>query len=354
MPYDPYALLPFCEEDRAYAGSRFSEVRDAVFANPYQHVWGGEEEPPLPYRVPSFFELLRGVLPYVKPERYFRRAAERAVDSHADLRWGRDRMGYRRLIHPNGVCLSGLWEIEEDAGYTGYFRKGSRGLVIARYSAPGAARRGEGRGQAMAAKLFPTANRDHSEPLRTAHFFMGDDISGTFTPYVNDIALTNAPNVTPENSWSSGPVLLLCFVLFKLVDLEPTIRQLHQIAELGEPEGAEIRAPGFMRLRIGEGHPRIEGDGLDLRDEIMALLYDRGDPKPKRKLVYDIDVTDDFVDHGLLAKRREFSNWRRVGRLTFDEATISYNGDHVLHFTHPGWRSDRNNPETAIRPAYSA
>ncbi|HMF06063.1 MAG TPA: hypothetical protein VKE72_03500, partial [Methylocella sp.] len=27
-------------EDRAYSGSRYSEVRDAIFANPYQEVWG--------------------------------------------------------------------------------------------------------------------------------------------------------------------------------------------------------------------------------------------------------------------------------------------------------------------------
>ena len=35
-------------EDNAYKGSRFSEVRDALFANPYQKVWGGEGEPALP------------------------------------------------------------------------------------------------------------------------------------------------------------------------------------------------------------------------------------------------------------------------------------------------------------------
>src|SRR5580692_1686108 len=29
------------DEDRGYRGSRFSEVRDAIFANPYQKVWGG-------------------------------------------------------------------------------------------------------------------------------------------------------------------------------------------------------------------------------------------------------------------------------------------------------------------------
>ena len=36
------------EEDRGYRGSRFSEVRDALFANPYQRVWGGPGQPPLP------------------------------------------------------------------------------------------------------------------------------------------------------------------------------------------------------------------------------------------------------------------------------------------------------------------
>jgi len=36
------------EEDRGYRGSRFSEVRDALFANPYQRVWGGPGELPLP------------------------------------------------------------------------------------------------------------------------------------------------------------------------------------------------------------------------------------------------------------------------------------------------------------------
>ncbi len=35
------------DEDIGYRGSRFSEIRDAVFANPYQKVWGVVDEPPL-------------------------------------------------------------------------------------------------------------------------------------------------------------------------------------------------------------------------------------------------------------------------------------------------------------------
>ena len=38
----------FADEDRLYAGSRFRDVVDALFANPYQKVWGREGGPPLP------------------------------------------------------------------------------------------------------------------------------------------------------------------------------------------------------------------------------------------------------------------------------------------------------------------
>lgn len=351
MPHDPCAQQQYGEEDRSYKGSRFSEVKAAVFANPYQYVWGGEKEPALPYRIPSVIELLRGVLPFFAPKYFFVRAAQRSVDSRADLRWGPDRMGYKRLIHPNGVCLAGLWEIDADNPYSGYFRKGSRALAIARYSAPILAKRGDGRGQAMAGKLFPTTDPDHAERLVTGNFFTGDDIAGTAKKYLDEIELTNAPNVTPANAWNATWVLMVCFVVFTLVDRESTIRQLHQIAELGKPADEQTSAPKCMRLTLADGHRRIEGERLDLRDEIMGMIYDRGDPDPKRKLVFNIDVTDDFEDRGHLSKTRIFSNWRRIGRLTFDEATISYNGDHVLHFTHPGWRTDRDRPETALRPS---
>ena len=33
----------------------------------------------------------------------------------------------------------------------------------------------------------------------------------------------------------------------------------------------------------------------------------------------------------------------------FDNAVVSHNGDGVIHFTHPTWRQDRNDPATATR-----
>jgi hypothetical protein len=51
----------------------------------------------------------------------------------------------------------------------------------------------------------------------------------------------------------------------------------------------------------------------------------------------------------MLKVRRSFRNWRRIGSIVFDNAVISYNGDAVIHFSHPTWRHDRNDPSTATR-----
>jgi hypothetical protein len=147
-----------------------------------------------------------------------------------------------------------------------------------------------------------------------------------------------------------APVLLVTGVVFGQVDKNPTIRQLYQIAELGQPTGEPTRTPTFMRLVVDSAQPRIQGDALDFRDEIMAQIFDRGDSVPRRALTFHIDVTEEGSTHGPnFFQRRTFANWRRIGRMTFDNAVASYNGDFVLHFTHPTWRDDPNNPATATR-----
>jgi hypothetical protein len=181
-PKDEFGPVQAAEEDRGYNGSRYSDIRAAIFANPYQQVWGGKDQPPLPQYEMTASGFLRGLLPFGKPY-YFRQAAERAVDSHADLRWGPDRMGYRRPIHPNGVCLTGTWEITEETDYSGYFRKGGRALVVGRYSpCCSETRRGEIRSLSLVGKLFPTTDPDHETPLKTANFYTQEDVGGAYTP----------------------------------------------------------------------------------------------------------------------------------------------------------------------------
>lgn len=338
------------EEDRAYAGSRYSEVRDAVFANPYRKLWGAPGESPWPGYKVTLASVLRGALPLARSY-FFRQAVARAVDSRADLRWGADGKGFRRLLHPNGICLSGLWEITEQTQYSGYFRKDSRALVIGRYSTCcGATRRGRERSLSLVGKLFPTTDPNHGEKLRTANFITQQDIGGDRTDTINDAELRNAPNTTGWRRGFGTPVLLVTGIVFGQVDKNPTIRQLYQIAELGKPDGEPTRTPAYMRLLVDAAQPRIPGEGLDFRDEIMAQIFDRGDPAPKRRLAFHIEVTDTGVTRGPdFLQRRTFSDWTRIGRMTFDDAVASYNGDFVIHFTHPTWRDDPNDPSTATR-----
>jgi len=105
-----------------------------------------------------------------------------------------------------------------------------------------------------------------------------------------------------------------------------------------------------MRLTVTPEQTRIEGRALDFRDEIMAQIFDKGDVMPRRTLTFRIEVTDEGSTRGTpVSQSRTFSNWRYIGRLTFDNAVISYNGDFVIHFNHPTWRGDRNDPSTATR-----
>ncbi|MBV9581131.1 MAG: hypothetical protein JO057_21325 [Chloroflexi bacterium] len=348
MQPNHYGIEQLVDEDRAYVGSRFSEVHEAVFSHPYPGIWDGSGRMPI-YDV-TLLKLLRGILS-PRGDYLFRQATARAVDSRADLRWGPDSKGFRRLLHPNGICLSGVWEITQPTSYSGYFKSGSKALVIARYSTCcRETRRGHLRSFGLVGKLFPTTEPEHELPLPTASFITQQDIGGDRTEYVNDVELLSAPNTS---SWRRGfdiSILMLTGAVFSKVDSKPTIRQLYDIAELGKPSGEPTRAPAVMRLLMTPGQPRIGGDDLDFRDEIMSQIFDRGDRRPKRQIIFSVEVTDHVKTFGPDAfQRRIFENWRRIGTLTLDHAVASYNGDFVLHFHHPTWRADRNNPATATR-----
>ena len=338
-----YGIEQVVAEDRAYTGSRFSEVREAVFARPYEQ---------LPTYAVTFGRVVHGLLPFGK-DYAFRQASARAIDSHADLRWGPDGRGFRRLVHPNGICLSGRWEITERTEYSGYFKQGSQGLVLGRYSTCCTeTRRGHSRSLALVAKLFPTMDPQHPNPLRPASLITQQDLGGAYSRYINDAVLTNAPDTTSFRRGSGLPVLMVTGLVFNFVDREPAIRQLYEIAELGKPVDEPTRTPAFLRLLVAADQPRIEGDELDFRREIMAQLFDPGNPLPTRRLTFNVEVTDSGETHGpAVYQHREFHNWRRIGTLTFDDAVASYNGDFVIHFHHPTWRTDRNDPSTATRVA---
>ena len=55
------------EEDRAYRGSRFSEVKAAVVENPYQQVWGADGNERFPVFQSTTKNVFSGFLPGGKP-----------------------------------------------------------------------------------------------------------------------------------------------------------------------------------------------------------------------------------------------------------------------------------------------
>jgi hypothetical protein len=331
--------------DQLDAGSRFSEVRAAVFANPYYYTWGGPGEFPLPVFEVTLGRALRGLLSFGKGFRFLQ-AARRTLASRADLRWGPDRRGFRRILHPNGVCLTGTWEIDqapEGTSYTGYFQPGKRALIIGRYSTCCTeTRSGHYRSLALVGKLYPTTDPDHAEPLGTASFITQEDLGGRLSRTIDDAKLRNAPNTTPWKRGWALPVLLLTGLVFRRADKQISIRQLYEIAELGKPESEPTRTPAFMQLVLTPGQPVVEGDYPDFRDEILAKFYEKRESNAPRTLSFDIQVTDEGHTVGAVMQRRSFGQWNRIGRIVFTEAVASYNGDFVLHFHHPRWREDRN------------
>jgi len=337
MSSEPLGIEGLADDDLHFSGSsRYADTRDAVFANPYPR--------PYPIFPVTLGSLLRGVLPFGKPWQFLA-AAHRVVRSNADLRWGPDRKGYRRLVHASGICMTGMWEITEETPYSGYFARGSRGVMIARYSVSATEpRRGHTRSLAMAGRIWPTTDANDPRKLPSASFITQEDIGGAKSWSINQAVLRNAPNVTASRRGSGVPAFLVTGLVLALTDKQTTQRQVYEIAELGKPADAPTRAPEFMQFLVAPDQPEIPGDNLDFRDEIMAQVYETA----ARSLTFHIETSDTGESHGPdFLKRRTITNWRRIGTMRFDAAVASYNGDHVFHPNHVPWRQDRNDPSTA-------
>jgi len=336
------------DEDRGYRGSRYSEVRNALYENPYRDGKSGQVPGPLPMFKSTIRNAWRGTF---HGPNYLKQASARAVDSRADLRWGPDRKGFRRILAPNGICVLGSWEITVDNPYTGYFKKGAKGLTIGRFSSDGnETKRGQRRSLSLGMKIYPTTDQNHSNPLIPASVIAQEDLGGMHTDYFNDAELRNHPNLTAYRRGIYFLILLRAGLHFQRLDKIADIRQLHEVAELGKAAGERTRAPEHMQLKMSEGQRRIQGRDIDFRDEVYQHIFKPGETEPTGSMDFDILVSDKGRKRGIPGFQRVIiSEWQRIGRLRFTEAIASYNADHVIQFHHPGWRDDKNDPSTAIR-----
>lgn len=338
--------------------STYNEIQNALFGAPekigqYYREWGEPNQQALPiYRVTTAL-LLRGLFRKGKDFAMLA-AARRTLESRADLRWGPDNKGWHRIVHTMGVCLEGTWTIDDepkDKTYTGYFKKGSAGRVIGRYSLGGnEVRNSHKRSLALVGKVFPPEDVE-GKPTPRAHFITQEDLGGNFTDSVVDAALFNSPPVTLFNRGTGVFSFLVVIAGLMQADQEPAERQLYEIAELEKPADEKTRCPRFMRLTIdkGQNYPKVVGDEADFREEILSLIYKgSGTPRP---LVFHIEVSD-TGGRNVLQKLHGQEPWKRIGKITFDKAAASHNGDFVIHFHHPAWRKDRNDPSSIARPEH--
>ncbi|MGV3532790.1 MAG: hypothetical protein ACO1QR_10505, partial [Chthoniobacteraceae bacterium] len=340
-------------EDQPAATDSYDTVKHAVFAQPYYgSAWGGPERRLLPVYKQTTASLLRrsGLL----ATRLFLEAGKRTVRSRADLRWGKDRKGFRRLLHPMGICLTGTWKITgapEGKNYTGYFAKGSEGRIIARYSNGGSIPQGgHYRSLALIGKIYPPGSTAGVPKEGPAHFFTQEDLGANYTNSIREAVLTNSPPVSPWNRGKDLFFLLVNAMTLLRADAKVTERQLYEVAELGKPKDVPTSCPRFMRLTVSDETLVIGGQGADFRDEILGIIYDRGNPEPQRKLVFDIAVSDSGKKWGSGVEFLTGLEWTTIGQIVFDDAAASYNGDFVIHFHHPAWRKDRNDPDSIQRP----
>jgi hypothetical protein len=269
-----------------YEGSTFDEVKAVAMGNPYREL-------------PTYRTLGPGDLLQLL------NAAARNLHDRRDVR-----PYFDKLIHAHGICFTGLWEIDADSPFTGYFARGSRGLLVVRASVAGPQlRRGQRRSLGIAGKVFPTL--DPTRRVKPGNFVTVGNLTGTHARHVTDIPMTNAPKVGIGLAAN-----VINRVIFRLMDTRPGIRLLHPISTLGVPPGAPVRMPDLMLLTVAEGTLKVDAD--DFRDELRLKNY------PGGKLVYTIRVKN-FAD----------PDWTRLGTITLTEDAVTEGGDKRIHFWIP-------------------
>ncbi len=285
-----------------YQGSTFKEVWAQVISDPY-------EKPQNKISYSSLFKFL---------ESKIEQAANRTLSERSDIL-----PEFRKLAHPNGICLAGKWKMTEENPYGGLFKKGSEALIIGRAStAMNGTKRRDLRAMALAGKIFPTLSEE--ERVKTASFFLVDDLGGTKIPHWTDAKMTNEPKTSTTLAVISHLFYALKLAItFGKADSNPTKRQLYMISELATEGQDQVKTPEWMMVQAAPGQTV---DEVDFRDELSIENYPNG-------LKLNVFAANSKDKDGNV-------DFKKVGEIDFTESIVSNSCDHRLHFHHPKWKSD--------------
>jgi hypothetical protein len=230
---------------------------------------------------------------------------------------------FDKLAHPNGVCFRGVWEIDTQNIYSGYFKQNTKALIIARASTALSNTLSDStRAFGFAGKIFPTLDPNELSSENSANFFLIEDLGGTDAKHYTDVELTNEPSVSITFEVLKNLLYALkVSKTFSAVDENPAIRQLYEISHLGESKNQNIITPKWMKIEAADS---LKVDEDDFRDELKI--------QDGKKLTFVISVANKMVD--------ENREWEKIGSIVFEKSVVSTSCDHRLHFHHPKWRSD--------------
>lgn len=228
---------------------------------------------------------------------------------------------FNKVLHSNGICLLGKWNITEANPYSGYFKRGSKAVVIARASTTlSGVKRGEKRGFGMALKIFPTDELNSKIRMKTANLFTIDTLAGNDISHFLKSKMTNLPNM---GITFNAALAALVGPAFLLADINPFIRQVYEVSELGVNNPKKAITPKYFR--ISGSDEMILSDKVDFREELIESL------RINNGIVFNIEIRSSLTDP-----------FEKIGKAQFSEIVASESCDHRLHFHHPKFRSDLN------------
>jgi len=327
-------------KEGGYDGSVFKELKALVWGKPYSEL-------PL-YKVDKN---------RIKSSEFVKNSA-RTLDGHLDIIQS-DRP---KIVHPNGLCLSGVWHITSDNTrntYSGYFANGSKGLILARVStagtevdierSPSAKLTGkEYISYGFTGKIFPTKNVEDPRKYRPANFITQTDLGGQTDADLSNVELVNAPDVSALNRGVAGggvEIFAITGSTFGSVDESTTIRQVYEIAELNKPLTEKTNAPQYLKLVASPAYRKKLLKG-DFRKTLQEYI------QREKQISFDIFVANEGYTKTITKLKQSTivtDGWKKIGTATFFDAVASQVCDFNLHFHHPAWRRDRNDPDTVVR-----
>jgi hypothetical protein len=225
-----------------------------------------------------------------------------------------------KLLHPRGVCASGIWIINENGPYTGLFRKGTKVPAMIRFSSGTAQSQyspKKARMLGMAIKLFPT-KKNHKKVITKniltmdKYGFSGSTRKSFVMP--EDGSALYFTNVYPPKSWVGKMVGRF----FDRFDRPNFARPVYAVAENEQDQFLAVKNPiSPYEIRFYPRKPKKVYFANDFRTELLFYA-------PK-SLVFDIKVMG-----GKNGLKVESS----IGRLVVEKMVMSKVCDLELHFQH--------------------